>query len=99
LRELPDVATWIGKARRADSPYAVHRAIYEFHPAGFQVGTRGIDIIDRNGRDDNGAAKAFAEASMIINDVAAALTPQRSARFLAVESIREVLSASTKARP
>ena len=48
--------------------------------------------------DDNGAAKAFAEASTIINDVAAALTPQRSARFLAVESIREVLGASTKAR-
>jgi class 3 adenylate cyclase/tetratricopeptide (TPR) repeat protein len=48
--------------------------------------------------DDNGAAKAFAEASTIITDVAAALTPQRSARFLAVESIREVLSASTKAR-
>jgi hypothetical protein len=48
--------------------------------------------------DDNGAARAFAEASTIINDVAAALTPQRSARFLAVESIREVLGASTKAR-
>jgi class 3 adenylate cyclase/tetratricopeptide (TPR) repeat protein len=48
--------------------------------------------------DDNGAAKAFADASTIINDVAAALTPQRSARFLAAESIREVLGASTKAR-
>jgi class 3 adenylate cyclase/tetratricopeptide (TPR) repeat protein len=48
--------------------------------------------------DDNGAAQAFAEASTIVNDVAAALTPQRSARFLAVESIREVLNASTKAR-
>jgi tetratricopeptide (TPR) repeat protein len=46
--------------------------------------------------DDHGAAKAFAEASTIINDVAAALTPQRSARFLAVDSIREVLNASTR---
>jgi class 3 adenylate cyclase/tetratricopeptide (TPR) repeat protein len=49
--------------------------------------------------DDNGAAQAFAEASMIIQDVAAALTPERSARFLAVDPIREVLDATTKARP
>jgi class 3 adenylate cyclase/tetratricopeptide (TPR) repeat protein len=48
--------------------------------------------------DDDGAAKAFAEASTIINDVAAALTPQRSARFLAVESIHDVVIASTKSR-
>jgi tetratricopeptide (TPR) repeat protein len=49
--------------------------------------------------DDNGAAQAFAEASVIIQDVAAALTPERSARFLAVDPIREVLDATTKARP
>jgi class 3 adenylate cyclase/tetratricopeptide (TPR) repeat protein len=49
--------------------------------------------------DDNGAEQAFAEASTIIKDVAASLTPERSARFLAVEPIREVLSATTKARP
>jgi class 3 adenylate cyclase/tetratricopeptide (TPR) repeat protein len=49
--------------------------------------------------DDDGAASAFADASTIIQDVAATLTPERSARFLEVEPIREVLGGITKARP
>jgi tetratricopeptide (TPR) repeat protein len=46
--------------------------------------------------DDNGAQEAFAAASAIIREVAAGLTPERSARFLAVEEIRDVLGSVTK---
>jgi predicted Zn-dependent protease len=76
----------VEKADKLDSPPLRWRARAAFGRSLYATG------------DDDGAAKAFAEASTIINDVAAALTPQRSSRFLAVESIRDVLSASTKAR-
>jgi ATP/maltotriose-dependent transcriptional regulator MalT len=76
----------VEKADRLDSPPLRWRARAALGKSLYATG------------DDNGAAKAFAEASTIINDVAAALTPVRSARFLAAEPIRDVLSASTKAR-
>jgi hypothetical protein len=44
--------------------------------------------------EDDGAARALAEASTIIQGVAAGLSAERSARFLAVEPIREVLALS-----
>jgi hypothetical protein len=49
--------------------------------------------------DDIGAARAFGEASKMIQQVAAGLAPERSARFLAVESIREILKVITRPLP
>jgi tetratricopeptide (TPR) repeat protein len=49
--------------------------------------------------DDIGAALAFGEASKMIQQVAAGLAPERSARFLAVESIREILKTITQPLP
>jgi len=48
--------------------------------------------------DDNGAARCFAAASTVIQDVAAGLAAERSTRFLAAEPIRAVLAGGTKAR-
>src|ERR1700730_13980592 len=49
LRELPDVTTWIGEAGRADSPWSIHRAIQQFHSAGFQLGARCVYVMHRDG--------------------------------------------------
>ena len=49
--------------------------------------------------DDNGAERAFAAATTVIQGVAAGLSPERSARFLRAEPIRGVLEGETKARP
>jgi len=46
--------------------------------------------------DDLGAEQAFAAASTIIRAVAAGLAPQRAARFLAAEPIREVMAGDTR---
>jgi tetratricopeptide (TPR) repeat protein len=49
--------------------------------------------------DDGGAERAFAEASKIIREVGAALTPERSTRYLDAEPVKEVLGGITKTRP
>ena len=49
--------------------------------------------------DDNGAERAFAVATTVIQDVAAGLSAERSARFLRAEPIRGVLEGQTKAPP
>jgi tetratricopeptide (TPR) repeat protein len=41
--------------------------------------------------DDNGAQEAFRDASAIVHDVAASLSPERSKRFLAAEPVSELL--------
>jgi class 3 adenylate cyclase/tetratricopeptide (TPR) repeat protein len=48
--------------------------------------------------DDNGAERAFAAASSVIQDVATGLSAERSARFLGAEPIRGVLGGLPKAR-
>jgi len=48
--------------------------------------------------DDNGAERAFAAATTVIQDVAAGLSAERSARFLRAEPIRSILGGLTKAR-
>jgi class 3 adenylate cyclase/tetratricopeptide (TPR) repeat protein len=47
--------------------------------------------------DDNGAERAFAASTTVIQDVAAGLSAERSARFLRAEPIRYVLQGQTKA--
>jgi len=46
--------------------------------------------------DDNSAERAFAAASTVIQDVAAHLSAERSARFLAAEPIRAVLGGHSR---
>ena len=48
--------------------------------------------------DDNGAERAFAAASTVIQNVAAGLSAERSARFLSAEPIQSILGGLTKAR-
>jgi len=48
--------------------------------------------------DDNGAEQAFAAATTVIQDVAAGLSAERSARFLRAEPIRGILGGLTNAR-
>jgi hypothetical protein len=45
--------------------------------------------------DDKGAEQAFVAASTVIHNVAAGLSPERSARFLQAEPIRSVLEGTT----
>jgi class 3 adenylate cyclase/tetratricopeptide (TPR) repeat protein len=47
--------------------------------------------------DDRGAERAFAAASRVIQDIAAGLSPERSARFIQAEPIRGVLGGVTTA--
>src|SRR5260370_12283171 len=48
LRELPDVATWIGEASGADSPRAIHWAVQQLDAAGGQLSTGCIHIVHRD---------------------------------------------------
>src|SRR5690348_14813138 len=52
LSDLPDMASRIGEAGRADSPRSVHRAVEQVHPARGQFCAYRVDVVDADGEDE-----------------------------------------------
>src|SRR2546429_214928 len=52
LSDLPDMASRIGEAGRADSPRPVHRAIEQVHPVRGQFRAYLVDIVDADREDE-----------------------------------------------
>ncbi len=83
---LPELRHAVDQADRLSSP-----------PQRWQAQASLARVLYTTG-DDNGAERAFAAASTVIQDVAAGLSAERSARFLRAEPIRSILGGLTKAR-